>query len=1045
MEPASDLSAETCAFQAYLRRPTRRRLARVVRIFHERVWRLALRSAGNEEDAADITQDIFLSLLINPPKHGAVRSPRGYLAYRVLTLAVRVERGRQRRRRRETLAARQIATRSAVSAADEEALQAAIRTLPERVRTALELRYFAGLRNGEVAEALGVSERTVEDELRHGREALRQRLGAGALGALAILDRGPGEAPAAPPPDLLVDLLGIVRSGTAIIPRSTALPVGTTLLKKACVVVLALLVVSTLGWWGSTVFERPSKPSSPVPDVSIKGPGPGTHALEGARSKTPVDGVETETAPSSQPAEKREAGVTIAGWVVDERGEVAAGARVGVYHGPSSLHSRGEAGFLVEATTDERGEFLVTVERAPRGAGLTLVAEKTGFARGWARPSVLLPGDEKPASIEGVLVVLPQFAADLQGTILDDAGRPIEAATVRASVKANPLGAHFMRDTITTGPGLAATDRNGFFRIEGLPASSPVDIFAEHADHLPRLVRHVIAGGPPLEVRLERGVFVEGRVVGPDGKPVPGAAVNIEEDLPYRFDFSAPHVHPVRTDEDGKFLLRGVPPRPCKLSVSPPVEYLEPEPERLRLTAPVTGHVVSLEAGAWIDGIAREHPSQTPLPNAPVLIRFGERVRNLRTARNGSFRCAVVPGPIVVQAVDASDSEHGPKEDGDFQGEVEANETLRGVTVLFIRKELLRPEDLQSAALVQGTVVDPQGRPVVAAVALCRELHAGARGFTMTYREAYTGPDGRFVLEYARFPTRLVAAVPSRLLRAEVVLDAPSGADLEVRLEPYDVARVEGFVVSPDGSPLPGAGVIVSRHSNDMLVGVAAVRADGEGRFRLSSLLPETYYSFTPVIGAVHGLSTAGVVRPGMTLEPRLTMPMADASVAGTVKDNRGQPIGGLRVSFDFEDDDLPRPESVTTRGDGTFRASGLLPGKYQLFVDERGYGLWAREVHTPDPPLEIELVANRIIRFALSEGSGLPVTAVRVSGEKTRAHLLRSASGRYAAEVLETETRLTIQRTSGEEQPRIDVNIAWPADGDLDLGELEFESRSKD
>ncbi|MGH9362307.1 MAG: RNA polymerase sigma factor, partial [Thermoanaerobaculia bacterium] len=74
----------------YLERPGQRRLSKVVEAYHGYVWRLALKLTGNQEDAADITQDVFLGLLLRPPAPERVRSPRGYLAWRVVTRAGRL-------------------------------------------------------------------------------------------------------------------------------------------------------------------------------------------------------------------------------------------------------------------------------------------------------------------------------------------------------------------------------------------------------------------------------------------------------------------------------------------------------------------------------------------------------------------------------------------------------------------------------------------------------------------------------------------------------------------------------------------------------------------------------------------------------------------------------------------------------------------------------------------------------------------------------------------------------------------------------------------
>jgi hypothetical protein len=68
----------------YAERPSRRRLAEVVRAYQEFVWKIALRVSGNREDAADIAQDVFLKLLLEPPVPAAIRSSGAYLAWRVI-------------------------------------------------------------------------------------------------------------------------------------------------------------------------------------------------------------------------------------------------------------------------------------------------------------------------------------------------------------------------------------------------------------------------------------------------------------------------------------------------------------------------------------------------------------------------------------------------------------------------------------------------------------------------------------------------------------------------------------------------------------------------------------------------------------------------------------------------------------------------------------------------------------------------------------------------------------------------------------------------
>jgi len=57
------------------------------------------------------------------------------------------------------------------------ALVAALQSLPKRQRQVVALRYLSGLREEEVATALGVSTSTASTHLRRGLDALKGRLG----------------------------------------------------------------------------------------------------------------------------------------------------------------------------------------------------------------------------------------------------------------------------------------------------------------------------------------------------------------------------------------------------------------------------------------------------------------------------------------------------------------------------------------------------------------------------------------------------------------------------------------------------------------------------------------------------------------------------------------------------------------------------------------------------------------------------------------------------------------------------------------------------
>ncbi|HVR76648.1 MAG TPA: sigma-70 family RNA polymerase sigma factor [Planctomycetota bacterium] len=182
---------------AYLRRPGRRRLGRAVRAYHGYVWDVAFRITRNREDAEDLCQDVFLKLLLDPPPAESVRSPAGFLAWRVLGRARSLQRSADKRKQREEAhACRELETPG--QADDLEALHEAIGDLPADLRMAVELRCLARLPLQDVAQALEISDRAVQSRIEKARGLIKRRLARCAPGAALLGLEAAGNA--APPP-----------------------------------------------------------------------------------------------------------------------------------------------------------------------------------------------------------------------------------------------------------------------------------------------------------------------------------------------------------------------------------------------------------------------------------------------------------------------------------------------------------------------------------------------------------------------------------------------------------------------------------------------------------------------------------------------------------------------------------------------------------------------------------------------------------------------------------------------------------------------------
>lgn len=201
--------------QEYLHRPSRDRLEKVVHEYYRFVWQVAFRLTRNNEDAADICQDVFLKLLLHPARPRKNGSPRAYLSWCVLSRHSHLRMAAKRRLSREIEGAARLAG-NGVDAGNLEALHDALSRLPEELRIPIELRYLDGLRNEEISQILEVSERTVGHRLARARRLLGQRLKPLVFALAAVDASRTAEVPPHPPADLLPGLLQITEAGTAL-------------------------------------------------------------------------------------------------------------------------------------------------------------------------------------------------------------------------------------------------------------------------------------------------------------------------------------------------------------------------------------------------------------------------------------------------------------------------------------------------------------------------------------------------------------------------------------------------------------------------------------------------------------------------------------------------------------------------------------------------------------------------------------------------------------------------------------------------------------
>jgi RNA polymerase sigma-70 factor (ECF subfamily) len=156
----------------------------VYRQYAGAVCGLAMRVLNNRALAEEVTQDVFVHVWERPDRFDPGRgSLRAYLLAMTHSRAVERVRAEDSLRRRHEAAGREPAVAGEQDPAQivgrsqaRNAVQGALRELPDDQRVAIEMAYFEGLSYRAVACALGEPEGTVKYRIRTGMQTMRAAL-----------------------------------------------------------------------------------------------------------------------------------------------------------------------------------------------------------------------------------------------------------------------------------------------------------------------------------------------------------------------------------------------------------------------------------------------------------------------------------------------------------------------------------------------------------------------------------------------------------------------------------------------------------------------------------------------------------------------------------------------------------------------------------------------------------------------------------------------------------------------------------------------------
>jgi RNA polymerase sigma-70 factor (ECF subfamily) len=161
------------------------------------IYSLAIRILSDAAEAEDVVQDVFTQAWRQASRYDAARAPvAGWLL--IITRARSLDR---LRRRRSRITATELDERTphprdpdpnqelqAITAEQAERLRGALGALPDGQRTAIELAYYQGLTQTDIAERLQQPLGTIKTRIRTGLLKLRAALGG--AGAVPVSDGG---------------------------------------------------------------------------------------------------------------------------------------------------------------------------------------------------------------------------------------------------------------------------------------------------------------------------------------------------------------------------------------------------------------------------------------------------------------------------------------------------------------------------------------------------------------------------------------------------------------------------------------------------------------------------------------------------------------------------------------------------------------------------------------------------------------------------------------------------------------------------------------
>ena len=870
----------------------------LVHKYQEMVYAYVFQKVRNEEDAQDVTQEVFWRAYHHLYQ---LRHPHRFRSWLYTIMSneckrrlVSVIKTRWRETALEDATDDALRTEPVHTAPTEGwrvDLEQAISELADENRIAVLMFYMGDRSLKEISEFLGVSVNTVKGKLYRARQQLGSALSE-RYGSLlkshklkgGFLMQFMGQIRHIPSPTMASSwsgaaigkivfslitavcvLIRITRHGTN---SPTGLSMNRIGVEEATEVVLLTPII---GSTDSPTLVVPVQTENRSSTALIRTSGDQGRQLA-AQGATPGSGGEAQR--SAVISEDGTEKLIFSGHVVDNNGVPVADAEV-LY---SVKFNQSESATRTRLDGTFRFEF--PRPELKKWDRVSIVAMHPDHAIGWRN---LLA--QSAADVEIQLA----GPATISGKIMNEADEPIQSAEIHLQYLSRTVPMSEMYEGVLGMEVMpippAKTDANGEFVLRGLPQGATTNLVTRGPEYAQELHFKVPVGSEGLEFRLKREGRIEGRLIYADtDAPVKDAMVVLEGIYPNSGWGRA------RVNVNGHYLMTNLAPGVYNLNLDEgPEGWTAVAKEFIKV---VEGETVSnvdliLVRGGFITGRVTDRDTNEPIADHHISFHDAARpesqasVHGTETDENGFYRFRAAPGRALVYA----SAPEGYQDVGQVKRYVDVVETETIVVGFQFSKgvELI------------GRVLTEVGEPV-----------AGARITDMRewYKEYRRSDElGVFTVDGLRPGQRLdLKAEHSGLgLRGATEIEFQPGVPVEIQMEQYERARISGRVINHKKEPISSANIGLMHWGRQQNKGHGTTVAvtDSDGWFRDVELIVGDEYDIS---ATAEGYRRAEIERFTATTEMSqmtdLILSPIDSRffIEGRVTDTSGEPVRGAMV-----------------------------------------------------------------------------------------------------------------------------------------------------